>query len=226
MKTILIFTLMLSFYLSAQAEDKAEENLATDKQKFSYAVGAQLAQEMAQQAIQLDVADFVQAVEDVLNGAPLRLSPQQMQQAILRYQQQAAKEQEQAGQANKLAGEKFLAENKMREGMIETDSGLQYRVIRQGKGEKPVSDDEVVVHYRGTLINGDEFDSSYARGEPVTLPVSGVIPGWQEILPMMPAGSRWQVYVPSHLAYGERGAGADIGPNAALIFDIELLSVK
>ena len=120
----------------------------------------------------------------------------------------------------------FLAENKSKDGITTLPSGVQYKVVMEGKGKKPTAKDSVVAHYRGALIDGTEFDSSYSRGEPATFPVTGVIPGWQEILPMMPVGSKWQVFIPSELAYGTRGAGANIGPNETLVFDIELLEIK
>ena len=123
-------------------------------------------------------------------------------------------------------GTAFLAENKIKEGVVTLPSGLQYKIIKEGKGKKPVGIDTVVCHYRGTLINGKEFDSSYKRGEPASFPVSGVIPGWTEALQMMPVGSKWQLFIPSNLAYGEQGAGADIGPDEALVFEVELLSIK
>ena len=222
MKRILILVVATLACLTVQAESE----LTTDKEKFSYAVGVQLAQNMLRQAIQLDTEAFIQAVSDVLAAAELKLSPQQMQQVLAAYQERAAEKQRNTAQINKAAGEKFLAENRKKEGVMESDNGLQYKIIKQGSGKKPSARDSVAVHYRGTLIDGREFDSSYKRGQPITLPVSGVIQGWQEILPMMPTGSKWRIYVPSQLAYGERGAGTDIGPNATLIFDIELLSVK
>ena len=130
------------------------------------------------------------------------------------------------GEKAKQAGEKFLAENKTKPGVKTLDDGIQYKIIKEGTGKKPTAESSVVAHYRGTLIDGTEFDSSYKRGEPATFPLNGVIKGWQEVLPMMADGSEWQVYIPSELAYGSRGAGANIGPNETLIFDIELIDVK
>ncbi|MGH9569716.1 MAG: FKBP-type peptidyl-prolyl cis-trans isomerase, partial [Candidatus Angelobacter sp.] len=128
--------------------------------------------------------------------------------------------------ANKKEGEAFLAANKTKEGVITTPSGLQYKVLKQGTGPKPTTTDKVVCNYKGTLINGKEFDSSYKRGEPATFPVNGVIKGWTEALQLMPVGSKYQLFIPADLAYGERGAGADIGPDATLIFEVELLSIE
>jgi FKBP-type peptidyl-prolyl cis-trans isomerase FklB len=130
-----------------------------------------------------------------------------------------------AGETNRKQGEAFLAANKSKEGVVTLPSGLQYKVLKQGTGPKPVPSDSVVCNYRGTLIDGTEFDSSYKRGEPATFPVDHVIKGWTEALQLMPAGSKWQLFIPPELAYGEKGAGADIGPNATLIFEVELISV-
>jgi len=130
------------------------------------------------------------------------------------------------GEKNKKEGEGFLAENKKKEGVVTLPSGLQYKVMKEGTGRTPGENDVVVVNYKGTLIDGTEFDSSYRRGKPENLPVNGVIPGWTEALQLMQVGAKWQLFVPSSLAYGERGAGRDIGPNATLIFEIELISIQ
>ena len=140
-----------------------------------------------------------------------------------------AKQQEKAqqlGLANKKEGEEFLAANKSKEGVVTLPSGLQYKVLKEGTGPKPSATDSVACNYRGTLINGTEFDSSYKRGQPATFAVNGVIKGWTEALQLMPVGSKWQLFIPADLAYGERGAGADIGPNSTLIFEVELLSIQ
>jgi FKBP-type peptidyl-prolyl cis-trans isomerase len=131
-----------------------------------------------------------------------------------------------AGEANKKEGDTFLATNKTKPGVVTLPDGLQYKIIKEGTGPKPTATDTVTVNYRGTLIDGKEFDSSYKRGEPATFPVGGVIKGWTEALQLMPVGSKWELYIPSDLAYGARGAGADIGPNSTLIFEVELLSIK
>jgi FKBP-type peptidyl-prolyl cis-trans isomerase FklB len=148
---------------------------------------------------------------------------QSFQQTVM--EQQQAKRQQAAG-ANAEAGEAFLNENKTKEGVKTTESGLQYKVITEGTGATPTETDTVVTHYTGTLINGEVFDSSYKRNNPATFPVNGVIPGWTEALQMMKVGSKWKLFIPSELAYGEQGAGANIGPNEVLIFDIELLEIK
>jgi len=127
---------------------------------------------------------------------------------------------------NKAAGEAFLAENAKKEGVVVTDSGLQYKIIEEGEGPSPGPSDMATVNYRGTLIDGTQFDSSYDRGQPATFPVGGVIAGWTEALQLMKPGAKWQLFIPADLAYGERGAGKDIGPNSTLVFDVELLSVE
>ena len=180
----------------------------------------------ALQGMELDNPAFLQAVEDVLSNSELKLSKEEMQQILSDFQKKEQEELAAAASNNKASGEKFLAENKSKDGVKTTESGLQYKVVTAGEGEKPKASSQVVVHYRGTLIDGTEFDSSYSRGEPATLGVNQVIKGWQEALQMMPVGSKWQIYVPADLAYGQRGAGGTIKPNSTLIFDIELLEIK
>jgi FKBP-type peptidyl-prolyl cis-trans isomerase FklB len=203
------------------------DDIKTDDQKFSYAIGFQIGQNLKSQGLaDIDVKALTQAVSDVLKGQDLKLSMEQMQQAVKAKQDKMIAERDAKGEQAKAAGEKFLAENKNKPGVKTLDSGIQYKVLKEGKGSKPNADSSVVAHYRGTLIDGTEFDSSYKRGEPATFPLNGVIKGWQEVLPMMTEGSKWEVYIPSELAYGTRGAGANIGPNETLIFDIELVEVK
>jgi len=215
--------ILFSISSLALAEEAA---LSTPKQKLSYTVGYQIGQSIKRQGLEVDTDVVGQAIKDVMTDAQPKLKPEEMQAAVQAHQQ--ASTQKRAAQAgeNKKAGEAFLAANKKKEGVVTLPSGLQYKVITEGKGKKPKPTDTIVANYRGTLIDGKEFDSSYKGGQPATFPVNAVIKGWQEILPMMPEGSKWQVFIPSELAYGEAGAGADIGPNATLIFDIELISVK
>lgn len=218
---LIIFVLMLSSYsLSAQVK------LETDKQKFSYAVGVQLGQNIANQGIEIDNDSLLSGIADIINKQALKLTGPEMQAAAGRHQAKEEQRYKVMGEQNKAAGEKFLAENKARDGVTELVSGLQYIVLAEGTGASPKATDTVVVHYRGTLIDGTEFDSSYGRGEPVAIPVNGVIQGWQEALPLMKVGSKWQIFVPSDLGYGENAAGAEIGPHSTLIFDIELLSIN
>jgi FKBP-type peptidyl-prolyl cis-trans isomerase FklB len=206
----------------------AADDLAkgSDKQKFSYAVGFQIANGIRHDGLDLDADAFVQAVRDVLTGQPTKLSKEDMQAAIQKFQQQQAAEQQVKADKALKAGQDFLAANKKKKGVVERPSGLQYEVIKDGTGKNPAATDTVEVNYRGTLIDGTEFDSSYKRGETATFPVNQVIQGWQEVLPLMKVGSHWKVYVPANLAYGERGAGGDIGPNETLVFEIELLAIK
>jgi len=201
-------------------------DLDTDKKRFSYFVGLQIGQQIKNDGIELDEAAFVAAIKDIAAGTPPRLSQAELQATLQRVQQQRTADAAKAGEANRLEGERFLASNKKKAGVKETASGLQYKVIKAGTGAKPKGTSTVEVHYRGTLINGTEFDSSYSRGQPATFPVNGVIKGWTEALQLMQEGAKWQLFIPSELAYGSRGTGADIGPNSTLIFDVELLKIK
>ena len=214
---------MLTFHAAAILADEQPD---TDQEKFSYAVGVQLSQNMLRQSISVDPEAFIQAIDDVLNHKDLKLTPEEMQQVLVSYQQQQMQKQSELAATNKTAGEKFLSENKAKPGVVTLPSGLQYKIINAGNGNKPTLDDTVVVHYEGSLLDGKVFDSSYQRGEPIQLQVNGVIKGWQEALPLMPVGAKWQVYIPAELAYGEGGVGGDIGPNSTLLFDIELISIN
>jgi FKBP-type peptidyl-prolyl cis-trans isomerase FklB len=222
--TLFLIAASVLFPLSRGAIAASE--LETDTQKMSYIIGYQVGQNIQQQDIDLDKDAFLLAIEDAINKAPSRLSPEEAQAVMSALQKQQQQEQAELAEKNKATGEDFLKANKKEEGVVELPDGLQYKVIEEGKGEKPTADDTVVVNYRGTLIDGREFDSSYKRGEPVTFKVSEVIEGWQKILQLMPVGSKWRAFIPSELAYGERGAGRIIGPNETLIFDIELLEIK
>ncbi len=208
--------------------------LKTQKDKFSYALGMNTGKRMAEglkkQDVPYDPALLTRGLKDGLAGGKTLLTDAEAQTVLtdmqkeMRDKQQAKMQAE--GAANKKEGEAFLAANKGKEGVVTLPSGLEYKILKEGTGPKPTASDSVVCNYRGTLINGTEFDSSYKRGQPATFPVSGVIKGWTEGLQLMPVGSKWQLFVPSDLAYGERGAGADIGPDATLIFEVELLSIE
>jgi len=201
--------------------------LKTDQQKYSYAIGVQIAGSLQREAMSIDVPALTQAIEDVMTRADIKMSEEEMRSAFMRVQEEQMKKMDVLAEKNIQEGQAFLSSNKSKPGIVELSSGLQYKVLTDGKGKKPAATDTVEVHYRGTLINGEEFDSSYSRGVPATFPVNGVIKGWQEILTMMNQGSKWQVFIPSSLAYGERGApGGKIGPNATLVFDIELIAIK
>ena len=225
MKIHSLIVLGLATLLLGACAEKTPK-LDTDKQKYSYAIGYQLAQNLKRQNIDLDPGAVSLAMKDVLSGQEVALSNEQMQAAIQSLQAARQKQMQATAEKNKAAGEAFLAENKKKEGVVTTKSGLQYKVVKKGTGRKPKSSDTVEVHYRGTLIDGKEFDSSYRRNQPAVFPVHGVIKGWQEVLPMMKEGAKWHVAIPSQLAYGERGAGPSIGPNQVLVFEIELLKIK
>jgi FKBP-type peptidyl-prolyl cis-trans isomerase FklB len=225
MKTGLLIGL-ISFALSLSAFGKEPTGLKTDKQKFSYTVGFQIGQNLKRQNLDLDTKAFSQGAQDALSNTTPRMKTEEMQAAIQLQQKKETEKQEALMKKNLEAGQAFLEANKKKEGVVTLPSGVQYKIIAEGKGKQPTAADTVIAHYRGTLINGTEFDSSYKRKEPATFPVTGVIKGWQEVLPLMKEGSKWQVYIPAELAYGPRGAGGVIGPNEVLVFDIELLSVK
>jgi FKBP-type peptidyl-prolyl cis-trans isomerase FklB len=220
--SITAILLLLSWSVFA-AEEKST---TVDKDKFSYAIGYQIGQSLKRDALNVDIKTLSKAIEDVLKDEKLKYSTDEMQAAMESYQKQQVAERKASAGKNKKAGEDFLAENKKKKGVKVTDSGLQYKVIKEGKGDKPKATDTVVVNYRGTLINGKEFDSSYSRGKPVTFAVNRVIKGWQEALQLMKVGAKWKVFIPSDLAYGERGAGGSIGPNETLVFDVELVEIK
>lgn len=208
-----------------QAAAPANE-LDSDEARYSYTIGYQVGGSLKQRLEDIDTDALVEGVREALAGTEARLKPEEMQAALQNYQQMQTKKVQDRMQAAAAEGTAFLEANRAKEGVKETDSGLQYQVLEAGTGAQPTAEDTVKVHYRGTLLDGTEFDSSYSRGEPVTLPVNGVIPGWQEALQMMKEGAKWKIFVPSNLAYGEQGAGDVIGPNQTLVFDIELLAVE
>lgn len=224
MKHYLWASLYLIFSLLALPAAAVE--ITTEQQKLSYTLGAYFSQGVTQQHIDLDIPAFLQAVEDSLRKSPLKLSEQEMQTILGQYKEKLVSERHAEAGSNMTTGQKFLEDNKGKEGVIALPSGLQYKILQEGTGAKPTSESNVKVHYQGTLIDGKVFDSSYERGEPVSFNLNQVIKGWQEVLPLMSVGSKWQVYIPPELAYGERGAGAAIGPNSTLIFDIELLGIN
>lgn len=210
---------------------QAEESiLKTQKDKESYAIGMDIGRKLKQQQIELNPEAISQGIWDSLTDDKTLMTEEEYRDAMTAFTNKMKQKQEAQmkgmSDKNKQEGETFLAENKKKESVVTTASGLQYKVITEGTGASPKSTDTVSVHYKGTLINGKEFDSSYRRGQPASFPVNGVIQGWTEALQLMKVGSKWQLFIPSELAYGERGAGRDIGPNSTLIFDVELLSIK
>lgn len=230
MRSVIFFGLMVFFVGCGGKAQQKETQLKTATQKFSYAVGMDLGQNFKEQGVELDVEAFSQGLKDALGGTPSRLSEEEIRAAVQELQEGLAQgrmneEDRTLAQKNEEEGKKFLEENAKRPGVVVLPSGLQYEVITPGNGPSPTPSDVVKVHYRGTLVSGKEFDSSYKRGQPATFPVSGVIDGWSQALPLMQTGAKWKLFIPPHLAYGSRGAGPDIGPNATLIFEVELLEV-
>ena len=210
---------------TAAADD--EPKLESSLERLSYMLGYRIGATLGQQGMrEIDAAALAAAIGDALEQRSPRLTEEEMRAAQAEYQAGLAAAQARAAEANLAAGQRFLASNAGNEGVVEMANGLQYRVLRAGYGPRPSADDRVVVHYRGRLLDGTEFDSSYRRGEPAEFMVGGVIPGWQAALKEMPTGSRWEVWIPAALAYGERGAGGAIGPNHALHFEIELVAIK
>jgi FKBP-type peptidyl-prolyl cis-trans isomerase FklB len=208
-------------------------NLSSLKDQISYIIGRDLARNFSQQGLDLDVDVLAASMKEGLSGEPSRLTQEQMQDAMQQLQQQmGGPEDEDDNQLSndmgnsKEEGQAFLNDNKNKPGVTTLPSGLQYEVLTEGSGKKPGPSSQVTTHYHGTLINGTVFDSSYQRGQPATFGVNQVIAGWTEALQLMPEGSKWRLYIPSDLAYGKRGAGRDIGPDTALIFDVELLKVN
>ena len=210
--------------------------LKTQKDKASYAlgmnVGKGLGANLRQQSVDVDQTILLRGMKDALAGGKTLLTDDEMKAALTQLQTEMRAKQEEkmklAGEANKKVGEEFLAANKAKDGVVTLPSGLQYKILTEGTGPKPTATDTVSCNYRGTLLDGKEFDSSYKRGQPASFPVSGVIKGWTEALQLMPVGSKWQLFIPSDLAYGDRGADprSGIGPGATLIFEVELLSIQ
>jgi FKBP-type peptidyl-prolyl cis-trans isomerase FklB len=219
--TSLLATLLTISTLTATADDQ----LKTPREQISYVFGVQVARNMQQQGLNLDEKAFSQAISDVWGNKKLKMSPEAMQASMQEFREEMAKKFQEAAAKNEKEGKAYRDKNKMVKGVVELSSGVQYRIIKKGSGKKPTATDTVVVNYKGSLVDGKVFDSSYERKEPLTIAVNGVIPGWQEILPMMPVGSKWNVVIPPEMAYGKRGNGV-IGPDSTLVFDIELLSIK
>lgn len=210
---------------AARAQDAAAAPaFASDEERISYCIGVQIGMELKKNNYPLNTTVIGQAMQDVLDGKDLRVSMDQVQQGVMDYAQKAKEAQMQRGEALKKQAEEFMATNKATEGVKVTDSGLQYKVITAGTGPVPTASDVVKVHYTGTLVDGTKFDSSYDRGKPAQFPVKGVIKGWTEALQLMPVGSKWQLVIPSNLAYGPDGQGP-IPPDATLIFEVELLEI-
>ncbi len=203
------------------------DTIKTDADKVSYGIGLQLAQQVKSQSFPgLNLDSLIVGLSDVFNNEPLRFPEDVMQAAFTAINQQVQKATASAAADNKVAGQTFLDENAKKDGVITTESGLQYEIITEGNGPKPSQSDMVVTHYHGSLTDGTVFDSSVDRGEPAQFPVNGVIQGWIEALQLMSVGSKWRLTIPSDLAYGDQGSAPVIGPGATLVFEIELIEIK
>ena len=226
-KKILVCAGLIALPLTTVTVFADEKAPTTEKEKFSYAIGFQVGRSLKRDEIaDVDVKQIAQAIEDVLKDAKLKISTEEMQSAIQAQQAKMMAARNAKGEKAKKAGESFLAKNKSAAGIKTLPSGIQYKVITEGKGAQLKKEDSFDAHYEGALLDGTVFDSSYKRGQPGTFSLNGVIKGWQEVLPMMKEGDKWKVWIPSDLAYGARGAGASIGPNETLVFDIELVKIK
>ncbi|MAY38152.1 MULTISPECIES: FKBP-type peptidyl-prolyl cis-trans isomerase [Spongiibacter] len=229
MKKTVISAVVMSGLLVACGGKSAEPSLDSEIAKVSYGIGANIGSRFGED-LPLDVDAFSAGVRDALSGGELKMSDEEIMSTLQAYQQKQMAERQEEAQAvadtNKEAADAFFAENAGKEGVVTTESGLQYTVVEEGDGASPTAEDVVEVHYEGTLLDGSVFDSSYQRGETVSFPVNGVIPGWTEALQLMKVGAKWKLYIPSELAYGAGGAGQMIGPNAALVFDVELIGIE
>jgi FKBP-type peptidyl-prolyl cis-trans isomerase FklB len=230
-RQIILISLSSIFFMTALALGEEQVLLRDKADRVSYALGMNIGNRFKQQSIDVNIDVFLKGLKDELSGGKRLLSDEEYIETLTALSKEVAAKQAEAikklGDKNKQESEQFLAENKKKEGVKTLPSGLQYKVIKEGSGKSPKEKDTVTVNYQGTLVNGNEFDSSYRRGEPATFPVDGVIRGWTEALQLMKEGAKWQLFIPSDLAYGEKGAGGGlIGPNAMLIFDVELISIQ
>lgn len=222
-KNILFAAIVMLTGIPALVVAADSADLKTDPEKNGYSVGYDVGRSIKRQIMGVDTDSMARGLKDGVSGAAPALPDSEMQQRFAAVRQESAQK---ILENNKQDGEAYLAKNKGAKGVKTTASGLQYKIITAGKGKQPTADDTVTVNYRGTLIDGTEFDSSYKRNQPATFPVKGVIPGWTEALQLMKEGSKWMLVIPSSLAYAERGAGNMIGPNSTLVFEVELLSIK
>ena len=230
MKPMAVAALCAALTFSGAAYAADAPVLQGGKEKLGYSIGMDIGATLKRQSVEVDVDSLTKGLKDSYTGGKTLLTEEESRKTLVDYQKQVMEKQAEAmkqlGEKNKVEGDKFLAENGKKEGVKTLPSGLQYKEITPGTGKTPKPTDTVTTHYRGMLIDGKEFDSSYKRGEPATFPVSGVIAGWTKALQLMKEGAKWQIFLPPNLAYGERGAGRDIGPNATLVFEVELISVN
>lgn len=224
MKSIIVTTIALSFAVNVFGQDKAA-NFKDQKDKFSYAIGLNIGMNFKKQNIDVNTDMITTGVKDGLSGKP-QMTMDQIREVMMNFEKDMQAKQVEAGKKNEADAQKFLEDNKKKEGVKTTSSGLQYKVIKEGNGAQPKSSDNVTVNYRGTLMDGTEFDSSYKRGQPATFPVGGVIKGWTEALQLMKVGSKYQLFIPPALAYGAQSPGPQIPPNSLLIFEVELMNVQ
>jgi FKBP-type peptidyl-prolyl cis-trans isomerase FklB len=223
-------TPLLTLALAAPAFADHPSILKDQRDKASYSIGVNIGSGMKSSSLDVNTEALVAGLQDGISGAKPQMSDKEREESLMAFEQDLMKKEterlKQIAEKNKKEGTEFLASNKAKDGVKTLPSGLQYKVIAEGNGPQPKPTDQITVNYRGTLLDGTEFDSSYKRGKPVTLPVNGVIKAWSEALPLMKTGSKWQLFVPADLAYGEQGAGRAIGPNSALIFEVELVGIK
>jgi len=225
MKHFMIIAAALSVALTVSGENKPSQ-LKDLKDKVSYSIGLDLGFNFKKQNLELNPDALLAGVKDALSGKQPLLNENEVKETMTALTKEIEDKQKALGEQNVKDGEKFLAENKKKEGVKTTASGLQYKVIKEGTGPQPKLTDSVVANYRGTLINGTEFDSSYKRGQPATFPLAGVIKGWTEALQLMKVGSKYQLFIPPNLAYGDRAMGPALGPNSTLIFEVELVGIQ
>ena len=230
MKIRIAFMIVGILALGSWGYGQEAKELKDQKEKLSYVIGIDIGKALQKQGVPIDPDLVAKGIKDGVLGGKLLMSDQEIQETMMAFQKEMRAKQEEAnkqiGEKNKKEGEIFLAQNKTKEGVKTLPSGLQYKVVKAGTGKKPKATDTVVTHYKGTLLDGTEFDSSFKRNQPATFKVNGVIRGWTEALQLMEEGAKWILYVPAALAYGDRGAGQQIGPNATLIFEVELISIQ
>lgn len=224
MKSTIATVIVLAFVLTVSGQDKPAP-FKDQKDKFSYAVGLNIGMNFQKQKVEVNPDLISTGIKDGMGGKP-QMTMEQIREVMVAFETDMQQKQVEAGKKNAADSEKFMADNKKKDGVKTTASGLQYKVVKDGTGASPKSTDTVTVNYRGTLIDGTEFDSSYKRNQPATFPVGGVIKGWGEALQMMKAGSKYQLFIPASLAYGEHSPSPTIPPNSALIFEVELISVQ